>query len=323
MSEEHRPAGDPLREAAEWFAALQDQPSAPSDLQRWRQWVDAHPENAAAWQRVERLSAEVGQIAPRLDRRAAQAAFRAAETSQRRRHLRLLGVAATAGVLGFAGLREEPWQRWTADHRTGIGERLQARLPDGAALWLNTDSAVKVAFDGRQRRVELLRGELHIETAADPQQPARPFVVEAEEGLVHPVGTSFSVYRRPAGCEVAVFRGSVRIQPRASGNEHLVAAGRQVAFQATAVGREVAAQIRRQAWVGGMLVADDIRLATLVEELARHQRGYLACAPEVADLRVVGTYPLDEPERIFQALERSLPIRVLRPLPWWVRIDAA
>ena len=70
-----------------------------------------------------------------------------------------------------------------------------------------------------------------------------------------------------------------------------------------------------------MLLANDRPLGDFIEELADYLPGYLGCDPRVADLSLVGAYPLGDPERILQALAGSLPIRVNRRLPWWVTIE--
>ncbi|OUS32030.1 iron dicitrate transport regulator FecR, partial [Gammaproteobacteria bacterium 45_16_T64] len=44
-------------------------------------------------------------------------------------------------------------------------------------------------------------------------------------------------------------------------------------------------------------------------------------APAVAELRVMGTYPADQPELTLAMLEKALPIKVNRLLPWWVTLE--
>ena len=63
-----------------------------------------------------------------------------------------------------------------------------------------------------------------------------------------------------------------------------------------------------------------MRLDELVAELARYRHGHLGVAPEAAGLRVMGTYPLDDPDRTLQLLARALSLRVERKLPWWTTL---
>ncbi|MCH3723226.1 hypothetical protein LZB93_09875, partial [Campylobacter coli] len=79
-----------------------------------------------------------------------------------------------------------------------------------------------------------------------------------------------------------------------------LSAGGQVSFSADGIGRPDLADPAAGAWTRGMLVANDMRLADLVAELARYRHGHLGVAPEVADLRVMGTYPLADADRTLQ-----------------------
>jgi transmembrane sensor len=64
------------------------------------------------------------------------------------------------------------------------------RLADGTVVTLNTDSRVRINYTGSARRLELLRGELHVAVAPDP---ARPLSVYAGDRVAQAVGTAFSV----------------------------------------------------------------------------------------------------------------------------------
>jgi transmembrane sensor len=77
------------------------------------------------------------------------------------------------------------------------------------------------------------------------------------------------------------------------------------------------------AWSEGMLVASDMPLGEFLGELARYRAGRISCAPEVAHLRVSGTYPLGDTERILGALQRALPIRVRFFTRYWVSVQPA
>ncbi|MGL9736113.1 MAG: FecR domain-containing protein [Symbiopectobacterium sp.] len=58
-----------------------------------------------------------------------------------------------------------------------MGEIRRLRLDDGSVLTLNTDSAVNLHFDTRQRTVELVQREAYAQVAKD--LAGRPFVIPA------------------------------------------------------------------------------------------------------------------------------------------------
>ncbi|MNI78379.1 fec operon regulator FecR [compost metagenome] len=60
----------------------------------------------------------------------------------------------------------------------------------------------------------------------------------------------------------------------------------------------------------------------MVEALRPYSRGFVRLAPQVRGLRVQGVFPLDDPDRAFNALAETLPIRVDRYSPWLTLIGS-
>ena len=54
------------------------------------------------------------------------------------------------------------------------------------------------------------------------------------------------------------------------------------------------------------------RLGDLVHELGRYRRGHLGVAPEVADLRITGSFPLHDTDKALSALLPTLPVQIER-----------
>lgn len=317
------PRAEALREAAEWFAVLEDQPSE-AQRSSWRQWLAADPGHAQAWSRVEALSRRFQDLPPQLDKHATVQAWSAlSQRGSRRQGLKVLAGLGLGGTGAWLTLREQPWQHWMADASTGVGQRRELVLPDGSRAWLNTDTAVQLAFDSRLRQLTLLRGEVLVETAHDSPISARPFQVALAEGWVRPLGTRFSVWRDDTGPRVAVFQGQVEVQPRDGSATARLGAGRQLQFSARQVGQDQPAEALRESWSRGLLQADNLRLDAFVAELSRHHRGLVTCSPQAGALRLVGSFPLADTGQIYQALASQLPVRVSQPLPWWTRIELA
>jgi transmembrane sensor len=61
-------------------------------------------------------------------------------------------------------------------------------------------------------------------------------------------------------------------------------------------------------------------LGDFVTELARYRSGHVACDPAVAGLRVSGTYPLADTDRVLAILGKSLPVAVEYRTCYWVRV---
>lgn len=296
-----------LEQAAEWFALLRSEGLAAQEHARWQAWLEARPQHRLAWQRVEAISQQFeGLVQPQVARQALQA-----QGLPRRQALKLLSLLGASSALLLAG-RALPWQQWQASQRTAVGEVREARLADGSRLWLNTDSAVELFFSAGERRLALYRGELLIEALAD----GRPLLIDTAQGRLRAAAGRFGVHERERGTQVAAYAGSIEL---------LSPAVRIAAGQQRLLGSQASApqplDSARQAWTRGVLQADDMRLGDFIAELSRYQPGYLGCDPRVAELRLVGAFPLAERERIFSALEASLPVRVMRRLPWWTSVE--
>ena len=96
--------------------------------------------------------------------------------------------------------------------RTNRGETRQIVLPDGSTLQVNAGTELRypVAFAGRERKVELVRGEAYFQVVADA---SRPFVVMSGGLRTKVLGTSFDIraYPEEKSVRVAVVSGKVEV----------------------------------------------------------------------------------------------------------------
>ncbi|GAA5232547.1 FecR family protein [Verticiella sediminum] len=316
-----------LEQAADWFALLLSGEATPADHRRWEDWLCASDEHRRAWGYVENLNRRFAPLKASAAPRLAASAYQQASDTQGRRRQVLRGIAALAGsgLLGWTTWRHTPLAgiavAWMADHRTGTGEVREITLADGTRVWLNAASAFDQDYQPGQRLLHLVRGEILVDTASDPLQ--RPFRVATAQGRLRALGTRFTVrLDDDAHTTLVVYGGAVEVQPLA-GAVATVGAGHQVRFGADGVSGAAPADPAREAWTRGVLIARNIPLAEVVEELRRHHRGHLGLAPEVAGLRVFGSYPANDPDQALAMLETVLPILVRRPLPWWTTIGPA
>jgi transmembrane sensor len=291
----------------------------PVEREEFAKWHAAHEEHARAWR-------QLGMLDQRFS--VASGPARAALLQSRegiRRRVRKLGsglasIVAVIGLALFAGERYLPLDYWLADQRTATGEQRTLRLSDGTVINLNTHSAVDVRFDETQRRVILQDGEILVETG---HGDARPFIVETREGSLRALGTRFLVKREEDGTRLSVLKSAVAAHPQASRDEQILREGQQVLMRNNGLGPVVALKPGADAWTRGMLVVDNARLEDLVHELSRYRPGYLGVAPEIADLRITGSFPLKDTDKALRALLPTLPVQIEQHTPWWVTVAKA
>ncbi|MDR6214844.1 FecR domain-containing protein [Paracidovorax wautersii] len=306
-----------LREAAAWHTRLHGTPDA-DDRGAWQRWHAADPAHRRAWDRVQTVSAQLARIPAPLGRAALAADRNRPGTASRRGLLQGTGALLAAGAAGWIGWHALPWQAWQSTHHTARGERRQLALPDGSSLALDTATAVDVAFDAQARRLQLHAGRILVATQPDPL--GRPFRVQTPQGEVLALGTRFTVRTEEGLTHVAVQEKAVRLQP-AQGAPRELRAGEQARFSVDAATPPEPAELAAASWSEGGLIAIDMPLAQLVQELARYRPGLLQCAPEVAALRVSGAFPLDDTDRALAALAAGFPVQVRTRTRYWVRVE--
>jgi transmembrane sensor len=318
-----------LQQAAEWFALLRSDDITEVDRINWKKWLSDSVEHRRAWERVESVSHQFDAFTPQQEQTAAINALNVASRAnkQRRRALKMLSLICTVGAVAWTASQMTPvqqaWLAYSSDYSTAVGQTRDVTLADGTQVWLNTASALNVRFQPDLRRLALRSGEILIETAVDQIVPPRPFVVDTSQGRLRAIGTRFTVRQLDNMTHLSVFAGAVEITPaQASTSSQIIEAGQQVLFSASGIEKPDAVDPAREAWAKGVIFADNLTLAEFITELSRYHQGYLACSPEVAELRVVGAYPLHDLNKIFTMLETALPVKVKTTFSWWVSVQA-
>lgn len=304
--------------ALEWLVELQDDPVAPETVREWASWRAAHPDHERAWLRIESVQGMLRPLAGPANAAIAQAALAAPASAQRRRALKTMSALAIASGAAWGVGQIMPWRAWTSDHRTAIGERRNVTLPDGTRLVLNTDSAIDVHYSADRRRVTLIAGEILIATAHETGTPNRPFCVETAHGTARALGTEYAVRLLDGSTEVSVYQGAVQIRPRDDAEHGLtLQAGLRANYSAGGVAQSAAAEENQIAWKDGFIVARGMRLADFVAELGRYSRDTISCDPAVSDLRLSGSFPVSNVDKVLAALSATLDIRVETETRLW------
>jgi transmembrane sensor len=300
--------------AAKWYARLRSGIATDSDLADWNEWLVCDPAHRQAWQRMLDVGEQMASVPGVL----AAPALRGAARS-RRQVLRAVLLLASAGALGQLGWRSETSQKLFADFHTGVGERREFRLADGSSLLLNTDTSVNLRYDGHQRELQLLRGEIRVATAVDPLQ--RPFRVQTRHGTVLALGTRFIVRSEDRRDAVAVLEKAVEVRSTGDSSTMRVEAGQTLDFDSHAFGAVRRNDATVGAWQQGSIIAIDSPLADVLADLSRYRPGVLRCDPAIARLKVSGAFPIDNTDLALAALESGFGLRITRYSRYWVEVS--
>lgn len=311
-----------LQQAAHWYVTLQDVDCPTALREQWRDWLEQRSEHQAAWRYVER----VGQHFEPLREQASQAGgvLRQTRTQgvSRRQATKALVWVGVGSLVGLSGWRASTLTGWTADLATGTGENRKVRLEDGSELWIGARTAVDTRFDTRARRLDLRFGELLLQTA---ERDTRPFFVRTACGELEVASgpARLGIRQHEGHTRLDVYQGVVNVCPAHNDQRQQVHADQGIDFTPSVIHSPTAAQAAGESWTRGVLAAEAMPLSALIDTLSRYRHGHLGCAPTVANLSVMGTFPLGDTDRALHLLEAALPVRVRRLTHWWVSVEAA
>jgi len=312
-----------LDQAIYWLVKTQSGAAEPQVFAACEQWRAADASHEAAWQALQMTESTLRQASALPGRVALDTLAGSGRLSSRRQAFKLLGLGILGAGAGALALQQLAWRSFGADYATGVGERHSFNLLDGTRLQLNTDSAADVLFTEQQRLIVLREGEIFIRTGQDPASASgrRPFWVHTREARLQAIGTVFDVRQESGRTRLMVEEGVVAIHLPDS-RPVLVQAGSEYLIDTQSARPQSASVFSPNGWVSGVLVARQMRLQDLVQELARYRHGWLQCDPAVGELRVSGVFQLDRIDQALEGLSQSLAVRIERRTRFWTRIVA-
>lgn len=310
-----------LQRASTWMARLWADDVSEQDKAACAAWRAEHPDHERAWQCLQGIDGKLGSVPGDV---ASQVLTRPLPLASARRRtlMRMLGFGLVGGGALRLASESSFWQASIADVATRTGEIREMQLPDGSMLVLGPDTALDIRFTDSERRIFLKQGQILVTTAHEHREHYRPFRVELAQGCVEALGTRFTVRAEDEAARVTVHEGMVQVRSRRAGSPVLVSAGQGLDFRADAVGMPGPAGEAADAWVRGILLAENMALQTLLDELGRYRSGLLRCDPAIAGLRVSGVFSLRDTDRALANLAAAMPVDVVYRTPYWVSVRA-
>lgn len=282
-----------------------------ADWQEAYDWVEANPAHGYAFAKIEtswELTGRLSESRMPVDPEEVAGPAGRFEALFSRRAVTGLIAATLVAVVSTVAI-----QKWMAveRYRTEVGQARLLILADGSKVRLNTDSSVEVAWRPEQRLVRLLQGEARFDVAHNPD---RPFIVQAGDVSFRALGTAFNVRFKRELMELTVISGRVAVN---EGGEQkaTVAAGGYAAVSGGTVGvtRLTSGEVaRRTAWEQGTIDFDGETLEQAVAEFNRYRsKPLIIGSPQIASLRVGGTFKASGSDLFVESLAHSFGIRAI------------
>lgn len=230
--------------------------------------------------------------------------------SSRRPRLRPWIAAAAVAALSILGLLLSIADL-THIVTTEANEWRSFQLSDGSRVTIGPRTRLRHSLDDRERRIQLVQGEVLVQVVRDP---TRPFFVEAGVAVIRATGTQFAVDRRTRGLRITLAEGSVVVDASAGGTHSSPVTLRpgeelRITDGAPVTIRHVDA-VHSLAWANRMIILDDETIESAVAEFNQRNRVQIEIPSAIAGREIRGTYSIDDPESfalsLAQATRRTL-----------------
>lgn len=298
------------RETAQWIVKIQHAPLNETEQLEFEQWKQQSSQHQAAWSKAERLLYSLEEF-PEDGQQLIQQGKKNAQFNLNKQLVLACLLCFGSVVLWNSDYR----YIWLSDYRTAVGQQKQVELEDGTQLQLNTHTALDVRYTAQQRIVKLHYGEIQIRTAKEKNHAYRPFLVETESANLQALGTVFNVQyfnnSEKQTC-LGVIESAVKVSLNQSKHTKIVHAGEQLCFDDRNFKALQSLDPNILAWKNHMVMAFEMPLEKLLQEIGRYQHQYIDIAPQLKSLKVSGSYPVNDFGTLQTALQFSYPIKVER-----------
>ena len=300
------------REAASWLARLQSGRD-PDIESKFRQWREADPRHAAAFDRVRRSYEQAGLL--RHSPIAASEQYQSPIRQTAWKPLPALAAAAAVVILvpvGLAVFRDGSTLfggTETLMLMTQIGEMRQVGLADGSKVTLDTATKVELEIGPSRRTAHLRYGRARFRIA-----PAKtPFVVETEGTTITARSGVIDVEQVGGQDRVQVLAGAADVRRSAQGQAEPLTLGVGEAATVNSDGAEKTNAVPGASdWTRGMLQFDGTPLADAVVLANRYSERHIILVGDLAALRVTGAFRAGDTAGLAKALEGAFGLTVLQ-----------
>lgn len=297
MSKPVKISAQVLDEATDWLVILHSGELTEEQYQQFEQWKAAKPEHQQAIAQVEKLTLGLSTLPSGFQPNILVNSKQTFSQIVQKGTLFGLTLLSISSLIFYC----VPWHKWQSDYHTQIGEIQTYHLKDGSKLILASNSYINIDFSKDLRQIELIEGEIYIETGKDPLK--RPFIVKTQYGHVEALGTQFTVCQAQNDpTKVYVYQDAVAIQTNQQKTPHTVYQGHRAAFDQQTISKPLALRNERPYWTQHLLIAENLPLKKVMHELYRYQKGRYFLAKELQNIPISGVFSLSNIEQSLETL---------------------
>lgn len=309
---------------------------SPNEKGELEQWLADNPDNQVQmdkWQRIWKDSEiEVEEFAPDVDAawsRVSKNIDLMGSFSEALLEPRIKQVSLTTFILRIAAVlligsavvwtayeisqEVHPEVAWTSKV-TGSGQRSEVHLVDGSIVYLNKNSQLDYPESfGTDVREVRLEGEAYFEIAPNP---AKPFIITAENTLTQVIGTSFNIKARPGEdrVTVSVTSGQVLFSEQTNeANQVSLSKGSQGIYSGAGLDlrREEYIDPNFMAWQTGILQFDQTPLSQAAQSLSEYYgKTFILRGENFGRCRLTSTFDNQPLTEVLEIIELVLEAQV-------------
>ena len=303
-----QPLSDRIEEqAARWTSRLDGGNLTPADRLALHAWLDEDAAHRAAFEHYQLICDDTAEALPVL---AQVSPVARPDPAPGRRFPRWIGATAgLAAALAAAAFWGVPYFRDIQTVVTVAAQRSTLSLPDGSRAELNAQTALYTDFRRGRRSVRLDQGEAFFSVARDT---GHPFAVTTPGGTITVTGTRFNVRLDSSGRpEVTLLEGSVSVENSLA--RLALTSGQQLTTTGELRALTPDQLDQTTAWRDGRIILNGLTLAEAARRFAAFHGKTITVTPDIASLRMGGSYSLEDLQSFFDALASdTLSLRVIR-----------
>jgi len=308
-------------QAQTWFLRLKSGDMTADEKAEHQNWLQADSMHRMAFQELQNLWDIVGSFAEAPEIVAARQdvlcntapVVKPSKKSLFSRPWPILTMAASLLLMVITAIELEDNNFWRAPaqddiYQTQVGESKTIVLSDSSVVLLDTDTRLVTDYSSQRRRIRLEKGQARFDVAHDKQ---RPFSVEAGEGVITALGTTFVIRKTADDVLVTLIEGMVEVARQ----KHLITIShspdghediaQQLVYSKKGISKADIVDIPEvTAWQRGRLVFDNHSLPEVVAELNRYSNKKIIIADRsLRSIRVTGVFNVGDNHSAIKALK--------------------